>query len=154
MHIDPVSSVDTAPSDPGWREFLTRSVIVADILHLSARPDSAFRLRVVDTDPLRASIRAAGELDLAARDSLTELLQEQLLAGRRVINFDLSEVTFLDCSCIGVLVGAHHRFLERHGLLILAGIDARVARVLKLTGLDGKLFIAPTPTGCITPVAS
>ena len=47
---------------------------MAAVLHLSAR--RGFRLTVVDLDPLRATIRAAGELDLAARDPLAELLKD------------------------------------------------------------------------------
>jgi anti-anti-sigma factor len=125
---------------------------MADVLHLSARP--GFRLTVVDLDPLRATLWAAGELDLAARGPLSELLEQQLIAGRRVISLDLSEVTFLDCSCVGVLVAAHHRFLELHGLLVLTDIDARVARILRATGLEDSLFIAPTGARPSRPRAS
>jgi anti-anti-sigma factor len=111
-------------------------------------------LTVADLDPLRATIRAAGEFDLAAREPLAELLEEQLVAGRRLISLDLSEVTFLDCSCVGVLVAAHNRFLELHGLLVLTDIDARVARILRVTGLEDSLFIAPTRARPSRPRAS
>lgn len=125
---------------------------MADVLRLSARP--AFRLTVVDLDPLRATIRAEGELDLAARRPLAELLEQQQIAGRRVISLDLSEVTFLDCSCVGVLVAAHHRFLELHGLLVLTDVGARVAPILRVTGLADRLFIAPTGARPSRPRAS
>jgi anti-sigma B factor antagonist len=125
---------------------------MADVLPFSARP--GFRLTVVDLDPLRATIRAAGELDLAARQPLTALLQQQLIAGRRIISLDLSEVTFLDCSCVGVLVAAHHRFLELRGLLVLTEVDARVARILRATGLEDSLFMAPTGARPSRPRAS
>ena len=125
---------------------------MAAVLHLSARP--GFRLTVVDLDPLRATIRAAGELDLAARGPLAELLEQLLVAGRRVISLDLSEVTFLDCSCVGVLVAAHHRFLELRGLLVLTDVDAPVARILRATGLDDSLFLTPTVARPSRPRAS
>ena len=54
-------------------------------------------------------------------------------------------MTFLDCSCVGVLVAAHHRFLELRGLLVLNDVDERAARILRATGLEDSLFIAPTP---------
>lgn len=125
---------------------------MADVLHLSARP--GFRLTVADLDLFRATIRAAGELDLAARDPLVDLLEQQLVAGRRVIRLDLSEVTFLDCSCVGVLVAAHRRCLELQGLLVLADIDASVTRILRLTGLEDSLFIEPTGAGPSRSLAS
>ena len=125
---------------------------MAEVLHLSARP--GFRFTVVDLDPLRATIRAAGELDLAAREPFSELLEQQQIAGRRVISLDLAAVTFLDCSCVGVLVAAHHRFLELRGLLALTDVDVPVARILRATGLANSLFIAPTGARPSRPRAS
>jgi anti-anti-sigma factor len=125
---------------------------MAEVLHLSARP--GFQLTVVELDPVRATIRAAGELDLAAREPLAELLKQQRMAGRRVISLDFSEVTFLDSSCVGVLVAAHNRFLELHGLLVLHDVDARIARTLRVTGQEDSLFIAPTRARPSRPRAS
>ena len=125
---------------------------MAEVLHLSSPP--GFHLTVVELDPRRATIRAAGELDLAAREPLAELIQQQQLAGRRVISLDFSEVTFLDSSCVGVLVAAHRRLLERHGLLVLHDVDARIARTLRVTGQEDSLFIAPTRARPSRPRAS
>ena len=125
---------------------------MAEVLYLSARP--GFRFTVVDLDPLHATIRAAGELDLAAREPLAEVLQQQQIAGRRVICLDLSEVTFLDCSCVGVIVAAHHRFLELGGRLVLTDVNATVERILRVTGLEDSLFIASTSARPSRPRAS
>jgi anti-anti-sigma factor len=125
---------------------------MADVLHLFARP--GYRLPVGDLEPVRATLRAAGELDLTARDPLAELLEQQLVAGRGVIRLDLGELTFLDCSCVGVLVAAHRRYLELHGLEVLADIAARVTRILRLTGLKDSLFIEPTGAGPSRSLAS
>jgi anti-sigma B factor antagonist len=116
---------------------------MAGLETLPAEPDTAFALTVVDLDPMRASLRAVGEFDLAAREDLAELLQQQETARRRIVWLDLSQVTFLDCSCLGVLVASHHRLLALHGLLVLTGVDAHVARMLKITGLDDRLFVVP-----------
>ena len=113
------------------------STLVADLA-------TGFELTVVDLDPLRAAICAVGELDLAARDALAEVLQQQEDAGRRIVRLDLSQVTFLDCSCLGVLVSSHQRFLELRGLLVLTVTDGSVARLLEMTGLGESLFTVPT----------
>lgn len=108
---------------------------------LKVLPDAAFELTVVDLDPLRAAICAVGEFDLAARDDLAEALKQQEAERRRIVRLDVSQVTFLDCSCLGVIVASHQRFLKLHGLLVLTGVDAAVARILKITSLDDQLFI-------------
>lgn len=112
-----------------------------------APPDLGYELTVVARDPLRAAIRAVGELDLAARDALADALQQQEAARRRVVRVDLSKVTFIDCSCLGILVASHHRLLRRRGLLVLTGVDARIERVLKAAGLGDHLFIVPVEQG-------
>jgi len=110
---------------------------------LAVLPDPVFELIVFDLDALRAAICAVGEFDLAARDELAEALHRQEAEGRLIVRLDLSQVTFLDCSCLGVVVASHHRFLNRHGLLVLTGVDGPVARVLHVTRLDETLFVIP-----------
>jgi anti-anti-sigma factor len=117
---------------------------MARVSTLVAELATGFDLTVVDLDPLRAAICAVGELDLAARDALAEVLQEQEDAGRRIVRLDLSHVTFLDCSCLGVLVSSHQRFLELHGLLVLTVTDGSVVRLLEMTGLGESLFVILT----------
>lgn len=117
---------------------------MAGVRTLVAEPDLGYELTVVALDPLRAVICAVGELDLGARGALAEVLRQQEDAGRRVVRVDLSRVTFIDCSCLGILVASHHRFLKLHGLLVLAGVDARIERVLKIAGLGDSLFIVST----------
>lgn len=116
---------------------------MAGVPTLIAEPGTGFELTVVDLDPLRAAICVVGELDLAARDELSAVLQQLQDSGRRIVRLDLSAAAFLDCSCLGVLVAAHRRFLDLHGLLVLSGVTGIVARVLEITGLDETLFIVP-----------
>lgn len=110
---------------------------------LSARPENCFELAVVDLDPWRSTLLAIGEFDICARRALADGLQEQQDIGRRFVCLDLSKVVFMDCSCLGVLVAFHHSFLERRGLLILAGINPRVERLLTIARLQNCLFVAP-----------
>lgn len=117
-----------------------------------ADPDTGYELTVVDLDPLRAAIHAAGDLDLAARQDLAEVLRDQEDAGRRVVWLDLAQVTFLDCSCLAVLVASHHRFRDLRGLLVLRGVGDNVARILKITGLDDALFVVAADTEQATKV--
>jgi anti-anti-sigma factor len=58
-------------------------------------------------------VTAAGELDLAVKDDLRDVLAP--LTGSVVI--DLADVTFVDSSTLGVLVGAHKRLTGDGGTL-------------------------------------
>ena len=101
-----------------------------------------FELAVVGADPLRATVRAAGALDLAARDSIVEVLGRQRDSGRAIVRLDLTDVTFMDCSFLRALVEEHQRFLAARGQLVLTGVGPRTDRLLKRTGLDQILFAA------------
>jgi anti-anti-sigma factor len=110
---------------------------------LSSLPRTWFRLAVGELGPFRSTLSASGEFDLCARGALADVLQQQLDAGRRFVCLDLSGVTFMDCSCLGVLELFHHRFHELHGLLDLAATSPQVARLISLAGLQDCLFVAP-----------
>lgn len=76
-------------------------------------------------------VSATGELDLDARTSLREVLAP--LAGSVVV--DLSQVTFLDSSVIGALVGARNRLVASGGELRLRAPREFVRRTLTTVGL-------------------
>jgi len=57
---------------------------------------------------------------------------------------DLEQVSFLDSSGIGVLMGVQRRLREHGGSLRLAAPSARVRRVLELTGVTTVLPICTT----------
>jgi anti-sigma B factor antagonist len=72
-----------------------------------------------------------GELDLAVRDELREVLAQ--LSG--VVTVDLDAVTFVDSSVIGVLVGAHNRLAKEGGALRLRSPQELPRRALEIVGL-------------------
>jgi stage II sporulation protein AA (anti-sigma F factor antagonist) len=78
-----------------------------------------------------AELVVAGEIDLATAPQLRAALAR--LHGR--VTVDLSRVTYLDSSGIGVLAGQHNRLTEQGGDVLLRGARDAVLRVLELTGL-------------------
>jgi anti-anti-sigma factor len=89
-----------------------------------------FELELVQVDGT-ALLFASGELDLLNAPVLRETLQG--LHG--TVTLDLSEVTFLDSSCIGVLIGQRNRLLRVEGDLVLRRPGAFVRRTLEVVGL-------------------
>ena len=100
----------------------------------------------------RAMIQLGGEVDLATCPQLRGVLVELIDRGFHQLTIDLEQVSFLDCTGIGVLVDALRRVKEHGGCLTLVRPKPFVLRVLTLTGMttvlptdspDGEA-IAPT----------
>ena len=98
-------------------------------------------VETVHFDPERADIKVTGELDLTTAAPLWAVLQGHLSSGRRFLRLDLSGVTFLDATVLTGITRAHQQLLQSRGTLVITGVRALVARVLRMTGLDEVLFI-------------
>lgn len=116
------------------------SVLMFDAQYPALRVANRFGLSVACLDAHRASLTASGELDLAAACDLSQMIATHCAAGRRYVRLDLSGVTFMDCTCLGVLVAAHFRLLAANGNLILTGVMPPVSTLFFLTGLDHTLL--------------
>lgn len=91
-------------------------------------------------------VEVAGELDLHSAPQLrAELVRavENNASPPRVV-VDLSGVTFLDSTGVGVLVGALKRARQANGSLHFCGAQPRVRRVFEITGLIGALPLFST----------
>jgi anti-sigma B factor antagonist len=77
-----------------------------------------------------------GELDLAVGPELQRDVIDLLPAGEpSALAIDLSEVTFIDSTVIGILAMAHKRAGRNGGCLAIVGASEQVGRVLQMTGL-------------------
>jgi anti-sigma B factor antagonist len=77
-----------------------------------------------------------GELDIANASDLGAVLSEAVARNPHVIA-DLSDLAFIDCASLGVLVRARTRARDAGGDLVLAGARGKVWRVLALPCLAG-----------------
>jgi anti-sigma B factor antagonist len=81
-------------------------------------------------------LRPAGEIDLATRDQLSAAVDSALASGATAITLDLSAVTFMDSTGLGTLVAAHESAAAAGVSFGVTSPQARIARVLGLTGMD------------------
>jgi anti-sigma B factor antagonist len=91
-----------------------------------------------------AVVVAAGEIDFAASPQLKERIAEQVDAGRRRLLLDLSTVTFIDSTAIGVLMGAEMRVRALDGgllALVCGDENRRVLRILEIAGIDSLIDV-------------
>jgi anti-sigma B factor antagonist len=88
-----------------------------------------------------------GELDLQASRSLGQRLSEEVGAGVTSpdVILDLSSVSFIDSSALGVIVQADQRLSRQgRGLAVVAPEGTAVAELVKITHIDRSLRVAGT----------
>lgn len=88
-------------------------------------------------------LAVAGEIDVATSPELRRELHQLADRDASQIVLDLSEVTFIDSSGLGVLVGTLKRLREesRGDVLVLEGLQEPVRKVFDITGLTDLFTI-------------
>lgn len=90
-----------------------------------------------------------GEIDMATCERLRDAIEPHLGPAQRVV-LDLSGVSFMDSSCLKVLVQARTTLTADDGALILRNPSDAARRVLTLTGM-ADLFDIETHTTKASP---
>ena len=86
-------------------------------------------------DDAAATVTVRGEVDVYTAPRLRERLYAVVGDGAQRVVLDLSDMTFIDSTGIGALVGALKRCRSAAGDVVLRGPSAATNRVLELTGL-------------------
>lgn len=87
-------------------------------------------------------VRVTGELDLYTAPRLENELETLIRGDAAHVLVDLSDVSFLDSSGLGVLVAAARRL--GRGRFALAGLGLASRRAIEITGADRLLTILET----------
>jgi anti-sigma B factor antagonist len=87
------------------------------------------------------AVFAGGEVDMSAAPDLRETIDRVLEQGIRCVVADLSEATFIDSTCIGVLVSAHNRLHARRGSFVIVCANRNVRKTFEIAGLDQMVTI-------------
>ncbi|MFJ8487892.1 STAS domain-containing protein [Streptomyces sp. NPDC094038] len=84
-----------------------------------------------------------GDLDLLAVPALAAALDDLTSGAEPDLVLDLSPVSFIDCSGLGLLCRARNRVRHRTGRLRLVAPDDDVPRLLRHTGLADAFELYP-----------
>ena len=87
-------------------------------------------------DVARYVISVSGEVDLATSPELDSAIIAAVDSGASALAIDLSDVTFMDSSGLGVIVRGLKRCREADIELDLVITNERVLKVFGITGLD------------------
>jgi anti-sigma B factor antagonist len=99
----------------------------------------------IATTVTRASALVAvrGDLDVATAPTLRTALAEASSATHALV-VDVSGVTFMDASALGVLIGAARGARDRGHKVVLRGPSANTLRLLQVTGLLEVFRVEPS----------
>jgi anti-sigma B factor antagonist len=101
----------------------------------------------ITTQPLSDQafvVAMTGEADLYVAPELKQQLLDVLERGGTQIVVDLTEVTFVDSTTLGVLIGIVRRLRASSGQLSVVCSDRNVRKTFELTGLDRVFAIYET----------
>ncbi|MFF4534605.1 STAS domain-containing protein [Streptomyces aureus] len=97
----------------------------------------------------RALITLAGEIDLESAPLVRAALARCLSDGIRIIDVDLTHVTFCDCSGLNSFLYTAQKTTEAGGILRLHNPPPTLGRVLDLTG--SGFWLLGLPLGQVPP---
>jgi anti-sigma B factor antagonist len=81
-------------------------------------------------------IEVEGQIDLYSAPEFKERTKRVIDEGAKRVIVDLTAVTFMDSTGLGVLVGALKRLRAADASLLLVVTDYDIERLFELTGLD------------------
>lgn len=84
-------------------------------------------------------VKLSGDLDVEMLPRAAQLLRALDEADVAVI--DMRSVTYLDSAALGMLMGARQRVLQRGGVVRIVSGDARLRRLLSVTGIDKSVRV-------------
>ena len=89
-------------------------------------------------------IKVDGELDHHMAGKIKAAADRRLRASNAVnVVFDLSDMTFMDSAGIGVIMGRYKKARTLGGRTAVYGTNAQTMRIIKMSGMDKVIKIAP-----------
>jgi anti-sigma B factor antagonist len=107
-----------------------------------------------DAGPAVAVLVVGGEVDFEVSPQLKARIMRAIKSGARRLILDLSDVTFIDSTAIGVLAGAVERLDESGGgSLSVVCTHEKVIQIFEITGLDNVVTVHPSRQDALAALA-
>ena len=87
-------------------------------------------------DGMSATVTVSGELDVYTAPELRAGLHDLLSEGVTRVTLDLTDLSFIDSTGLGVVVGMLKRLRENDGDLVVRSPSRATRKVLDITGLS------------------
>jgi anti-sigma B factor antagonist len=111
-------------------------------------------VQVEDAGEDLAILVVGGEVDFEVSPQLKARMMKTIKAGRRRLVLDLSDVTFIDSTAIGVIAGAIEKLDEAGGgSLAIVCTHEKVMQIFEITGLDSVITVHPSREEALAALA-
>jgi anti-sigma B factor antagonist len=103
-----------------------------------------------------AMLVAGGDIDFNATPQLRQRIVAYIEAGKRRLVIDLSQVTFIDSTAIGVLIGVLVRLQDAGGgsLTVVCDEDnKKVLRIFEIAGIEDVIEVHSTREEALSALA-
>jgi anti-sigma B factor antagonist len=111
-------------------------------------------VQVNDAGPDVAVLVVGGEVDFEVSPQLKARIMRAIRDGSRRLVLDLTDVTFIDSTAIGVLAGAVERLDETGGGSVsVACTHEKVMQIFEITGLDSVITVHPSREDALASLA-
>ena len=87
------------------------------------------------------TIKVTGEIDISNADSLRNAIDLALEQPTEAVELDFAQVSYIDSTGIGVLVGAAHHAVDHGKRFGCVNVQPPVMRVVQLLGVDQEISI-------------
>lgn len=112
-------------------------------------------VHVEDASPDVAIVVIGGEVDFEVSPQLRAHIMRAIKSGKRRLILDLSDVTFIDSTAIGVLAGAVERLDESGGgSLSVVSSHEKVIQIFEITGLESVISVHASRADALAAVAA
>ena len=101
----------------------------------------ADEVRVEDASSDLSILVVGGEVDYEVSPQLKAHMMRAIKAGAKRLVLDLSDVTFIDSTAIGVVAGAVEKLDEAGGSLAIVSTHEKVVQIFEITGLDSVVTL-------------
>lgn len=91
--------------------------------------------------PERYLVSVTGEVDISNVDALRDIIDLALEQPTAKLTLDFANVSYIDSTGIGVLVGAAHHAAEHQKGFEVINAQPNVMRVAQLLGVDGEIGV-------------
>lgn len=91
----------------------------------------------IETSGQTATLRLSGELDVSTAPVLRDRIVHLISEGRTHLIFECANLSFVDSTGLGVLIGARARALAANGSVAIDAAKPALRRLLAVTGIDG-----------------
>lgn len=91
----------------------------------------------IDYDKDKLFVKVSGELDMLVAPSFRFELDKALDVRQvRHLILDFTQVTFIDSSGLGVILGRYKRLAEVGGKVQICGVNEQISKILEFSGLN------------------